>query len=253
LNKKIKDALNRERNNVGRVAYSERIKSILLECKQKAVAEKLVNDLQEFETGNYHDELHWIDVSTHATKLLNSYKKVVFFTPQELQSNSDFIERVKDDGYEIITISENIRDKISGQNDYEHKPIVDLDEYIEEWSESFEFSFVEKVQLNEQERKIYDMTDEIFKFIGGKPNVIKAIKISETMRPNGHLFSDAVGFWNGSEIIIKRSELQSLERFASTLLHETAHAISSASDVSIEFENALTKLLGTLVVNKLKI
>ena len=252
LNKKIKDALNRERNNVGRTAYSERIKAILLECKEKVVAEKLVDDLQEFETGNCHDELHWTDVSTHATKLLNSYKKVVFFTPQELQNNNDFIERAKDDGYEVVTISEKIKDKISGQTDYDSNPIVDLNEYVEEWGDSFEFKFVKKSQLSKREQEIYEMTSEIFKLIGGRPSVIKEIKISETMRPNSYNLSDAAGFWNGSEIIIKRSELQSLEKFAPILLHEAAHAISGASDVSIDFEDALTKLLGKVAVNKLK-
>lgn len=252
LNKKIKDALNRERNNVGRSAYSERIKSILLECKEKEVAQRLVDDLQEFETGNSHDELNWTDVSIHATKLLNSYKKVVFFTPQELHNTNDFIDRAKNDGYEIVTISEKIKDKISGQDDYDNNPIVDLKEYVEEWSDSFEFKFIEKSQLTHKELGIYETAHEIFNLIGGKPSVIKEVKISETMRPNNYTLSDAAGFWNGSEIIIRRSELQSFERFASTLLHETAHAISGASDVSINFENALTDLLGKIAVNKLK-
>jgi len=46
--------------------------------------------------------------------------------------------------------------------------------------------------------------------------------------------------------------LQSIEKFASTLLHEAAHAISNASDVSLDFETALTELLGKTAVNKLK-
>lgn len=151
----------------------------------------------------------------------------------------------------MVTISEKIKDKISGETDYDSNPIVDLNEYVEEWSDSFEFKFVNESQLNKREQKIYEMTSEIFKLIGGKPSVVKEIKISETMRPNSYNLSDAAGFWNGSEIIIKRSELQSLEKFASTLLHEAAHAISDASDVSIDFEMALTKLLGRVAVNKL--
>jgi len=165
VNRKIKDALNRERNNVGRTAYSERIKAILLEAKEKVVAEKLVNDLQEFETGNCHDELNWADVSTHATKLLNSFKKVVFLTPQELQNNNDFIERAQNDGYEVVTISEKIKDKISGQNDYDSNPIIDLNEYADEWNDSFEFKFVRESQLNKREQQIYEMSSKIFKLL----------------------------------------------------------------------------------------
>lgn len=37
-----------------------------------------------------------------------------------------------------------------------------------------------------------------------------------------------------------------MQSYAGTLLHETAHARSGASDVSEEFETALTKLLGML-------
>jgi len=253
LNKKIKDALNRERNNVGRNAYSERIKSILLQCKEKEVSEKLVDDLQNFETGKSHDELSWTNISIHATKLLNSHKRVVFFTPNELENANDFIDRAKNDGFEIVPISEKIKDKVSGQKDYNNNPIVDLNEYVEEWSESFEFEFIEKSQLTSQELEIYETIPDIFKLIGGKPPNIKEVKISETMRPSNYTLTDAAGVWNGSEIIIRRFELISFEKFASILLHETAHAISGASDISINFEETLTDLLGKIAVNILKI
>ena len=59
----IKKALNRERTNVGRTAYSDRVKSILLACKGKIVADQLVTDLRQFQTGILHDELKWSDVS----------------------------------------------------------------------------------------------------------------------------------------------------------------------------------------------
>jgi len=81
---KIKKSLNRERTNVGRSAYTDRVKSILLECKRKQVAKCLVKDLQKFELGESHDELSWIDVSVHACKLLNAKDKVIFLTPWEL-------------------------------------------------------------------------------------------------------------------------------------------------------------------------
>ncbi len=253
VNKKIKDALNRERTNVGRSAYAERIKLILLECNELIVAEKLVNDLQEYGTGNIHDELQWTDVSTHATKLLNSSKKVVFFTPEELQSNNNYIDRAKSDGYEVVTISEKIKSKIVGETDYNNKPIIDLHEYVDEWSDSFKFIFIDVTKLNQNEKEIFNLTSDIFQLIGGKPSNVKDIKISETMRPNSYNYSDAAGLWDGTNIIIKRSELADIESYASTLLHETAHAISGESDISIGFEESLTNLLGKLYSNSLKI
>ena len=57
---------------------------------------------------------------------------------------------------------------------------------------------------------------------------------------------EANGLWEPDKkrIIIKRDQLKDLSAYAGTVLHETAHAISGAGDVSREFENALTLLLG---------
>jgi len=45
----LRRALNRERSNVGRGAYTDRVKSILLACEQDEVIEALVADLQNYE------------------------------------------------------------------------------------------------------------------------------------------------------------------------------------------------------------
>jgi len=253
LTKTIRKALNRERTNVGRNAYSDRIKSILLASETIEVANKLVKDLQEYETGLIHDELQWLDVSVHACKILNSLEKVLFLTPFESMSSPEFIDRAKDDGYKVIIIPESIKNKISGKRDISGNPIRDLGEYIKEWNESFEFSFVEIEDLKPQEREVFEAVDQIFDLIGGKPNKIKEIKISRNMRPDYFSSSEVVGVWEEKEqrIIIKRNQLKKLKTFAATLLHETAHAISRAPDKSIEFESALTKLLGLVSQNAL--
>lgn len=50
-NAALRKALNRERSNLGRSAYTERVKSILLACKSFSVAQALANDLKNFEQG----------------------------------------------------------------------------------------------------------------------------------------------------------------------------------------------------------
>ncbi|GAG82412.1 unnamed protein product, partial [marine sediment metagenome] len=84
LTDKIKKELNRERTNVGRNAYSDRVKSILLNCKSEEVAKLLVESLKEYSSGKMKDELNWIDVQEHAVKILNAIEKVVFLTSEEL-------------------------------------------------------------------------------------------------------------------------------------------------------------------------
>ena len=103
ITKAIKKALNRERTNVGRVAYSDRVRAILLASEEKEVAKKLVEDLKEYKTGQMHDEVKWTDVSVRAVKLLNESEKVVFLTPSELENAPGLVEKAKDGGYEIVT------------------------------------------------------------------------------------------------------------------------------------------------------
>ncbi|MHA1414015.1 MAG: ATP-binding protein [Promethearchaeota archaeon] len=251
LTKKIKQALNRERTNVGRSAYSERIKSILISCKNKKVAELLVNDLENFATGEIHDELEWIDVKKHSVKILNATKKVVFLTPKELMNAANMVDEAKSGGYKIITIPEKLKEQVVGLKDINGNPIRDLGEFFKEYEENFEFKFIEPDQLKTEERKVFELSDKIFSLIGGKPNIIKAIKISEKLRKEKTSFIEPEGLWDPSNqfIIIKRKVLKNGERYAGVLLHEIAHAISGTKDVTREFENQLTNLLGKICIN----
>jgi hypothetical protein len=240
----IKKALNRERTNVGRTAYSDRVKSILLACSDRAVAVALVDDLKQYETGALHDELKWTDVSVHATKILNASSKVLFVTPGELTNAKMMVDEAKRGGFQIVTIPETVRDKISGEIDIAGNPIRDLARFNQEWSESFEFKFVSPDKLRPSERAVFDTTPKILALIGGLPRNVEAIKISETMRMDSFSFEEAEGLWAPPNIIVKRTVLRSIEHYAATLLHEVAHAQSGAEDVTREFEMALTDLLG---------
>ena len=192
----IKKALNRERTNVGRTAYSDRVKSILLACKGKTVAEQLVTDLRQFQTGILHDELKWSDVSAHATKILNSQEKVVFLTPSELIQAPKYVDEAKKAGFEIITIPDNVKDKISGQTDFSGNPIQDLSQFETDWNDSFEFKFIEPHKLSSFEKVVYDAIPRIVELIGGFPINVKQVKISETMRMETYAFVEARAFGN---------------------------------------------------------
>ncbi len=76
----------------------------------------------------------------------------------------------------------------------------------------------------------------------GKPEIIKNIRIYETMRKEIGSFTDAKGIWDPitKSIIKRRDQLESIEKYVGTLLRETAHAMSGASDITREFETMLT-------------
>ncbi|MEK6815106.1 MAG: ATP-binding protein [Nitrospirota bacterium] len=254
INKAIKHALNRERTNVGRTAYTDRVKAILLASKDRAVADALVDDLKGFESGALHDELKWTDVSVHACRILNSAEKVVFFTPGELVTAAGVVEKARGDGYRIVTVPDNIRDKIKGMADIAGEPIRDLGQFQHEWNESFQFRFVAEKELTAKERRIFQATSAILSLGGGRPKAVKDIRVSETMRMNPVSFQEAEGLWEPStgRIIIKRSALKSLVSYAGTLLHEVGHARSGAPDVSEAFEEVLTRIIGTVTSNAME-
>ncbi len=251
LNAAIKKAINRERTNVGRTAYANTVKQILLECGSEEIGIALSNDLTQYSYGNSHDELNWIDVQQHAAKILNNYRKVVFVTADEIERGTDLVDEARQGGSQIVVIPTNLRDKIAEQNinsDSTDKVRI-FSEFVTERNENFEFKFISEVDLSESEKKVFDFKNRLLAAIGGKPWNVKEILISETMQKDDFTFQAAEGLWshtddNVGNIIIKRSILKDEQRFVAVLLHELAHALSGAPDATRRFESELTRQLG---------
>ncbi|MGH9452416.1 MAG: ATP-binding protein, partial [Terriglobia bacterium] len=244
----MRKALNRERTNVGRTAYGDRVRAMLLASGSTAVAEKLAEDLMHVEQGTSHDEVGWTDVAIHASQILNASKKVVFVASSDLTHARDAVDRATSDGYRVVTVPESIKDRLRGTKDVHGNVVRDLGEYEREWADSFQFKFIPESRLTPQERSIYALRNKIVSIAGGLPPSVKEIAISETMRPNLITRAEALGLWEAEKgrITIKRSQLRSLQSFAGTLLHEAVHARTGYDDVSRDFEDALTALLGTI-------
>ncbi|EHR6437579.1 ATP-binding protein, partial [Vibrio parahaemolyticus] len=166
----IKKALNRERTNVGRTAYSDRVKSILLASSSEAVAKTLVNDLGNFGSGSLHDEMKWTDVSVHASKITNASGNVLFLTDEEIMNAPRFVEEARANGRQIITIPSNVKEKLSGQVDTEGNVIQDLGNFISGWNDCFEFKFVPLEKLSQAERVVFGTTGKLADLVGGLPS-----------------------------------------------------------------------------------
>ena len=250
--KKVRDALNRERSNVGRTAYTPRVKKILQEAESEAVAERLTADLEGFEEGESHDELGWKDVQVHAARLMNSHQDVVFTTVAEQQEDRDLLDHAKRDGKEVITVPDNVREEIRGETDTAGNQMQDVEAYREEYTESFEYEWVEEEELTDEEQAVWDRRHEILGLIEDLPRV-EAIRISEQMRITGAEDWKTRGVWETPErrIVIHRPVLQELTTFASVLLHELAHPKSGAKDQTREFERSLTEMLGEIATEAL--
>lgn len=248
LTSAIKKSLNRERTNVGRTAYTDSVKRILLSCKSTDVAKILADDLQNINYGTAHDELSWIDVQEHSVKILNQNEKVLFVSSTDIMLHPDMIEEAKASGLQIISIPENLKEKIKGGLDLSGNPIVDISQFVTTYNDSFSFEFVTIENLTKSEREIFDMTNDILNLIDGKPRSVRDIKISSTMRKDFFSEAETHGIWdpNTSSIIIHRPMLNSIKDYAGTLIHEALHAKSGLGDVSRNFESELTIAIGQI-------
>ncbi|MCM3149849.1 ATP-binding protein [Bacillus pumilus] len=247
--KKLRQSLNRERTNVGRSAYTDRVKSILLECKSPTFARKLVDDLQRIQTGDYHDELQWVDVQLHACKILSSKdKKVMFLSAYDLMDGGKYLNYAKEEGIRIITVPDSLANKLETSKDLNGNNFGNLETYALEWNEQFEFDIVKVNQLTAKEKEIFNYKDIIVSWFPKKSNLVNDIVISNSMRPDNYTGNDALGLWEPStkRIIIKRSQLKNIQSFAGTLVHELVHAHTNTDDNTLEFESELTEMLGKL-------
>ncbi len=248
INASIKKSLNRERQNLGRSAYSERVRSILLSCQSEAVAQALADDLQKTTVGDAHDELSWLDVQEHAVRILSAKQKVLFISSSDLVQRPDLADTARSAGFQVLTVTENLATKIDGITDFAGQPVTAVNAFIRQHNESFQFRWISPDQLSPSERAVWKQTERILSYLGGRPNIIRDIRISETMSSGAFSSRETVGLWDPANgwIIIKRSQLKSLESYAGILLHEALHAKYALADVSRDFEYHLTELCGKL-------
>lgn len=254
LTAQLKKALNRERTNVGRSAYTGRIKDILKACSSEKVIDALVEDLQQFGSGNRHDELSWNDIAMHASIKMNQlHKDTTFVTTSDLQNKPSLIDEMQRSGYNPVVVPDNIISKMEDYNTgaKSGETLTTANQYIKDKKERFVPVEIDINALTVYEKEVYNITDSILKLIGGKPKNVKKIVIVEKIYES-ELFNETLGLWIAGEnkILIKRKQLKSLEQYAGTLLHECAHAISGADDVSRDFELKLTEIIG-IVSSKL--
>ena len=246
LTEAMKKALNRERTNVGRTAYAERVKAMLLQTRSSEVATILADQLRLLERGTAADEVGWKDVTVHACKILNASGRFLFVTSYQLLTNTDAIDHARGDGLQVVTVPETILEAIRGGEDLAGAPIRDLGVYQAEWNDSFTFDWVALAQMTPAEHAVFIQKDRIAALVGGLPKHVRDVRVSQTMRVDFSAGGDALGLWDpaSASIVIRRDQLQTLADFAGTLLHEIAHARSGYGDVTRAFEGELTDYLG---------
>ena len=252
LTSRMRKALNRERTNVGRSTYTERVKSILKAANSDEINEELANQIESRSSGEQCDEITWTEIATLGIEALAKLDNdAIFVTEGEMIHNPDVIETWRLQGRNIIVSNERDRDNIKSED------TNTFSTYIKEVEDSFEFDYIDKKDLTDQEITIFNKTREIMRMVGWEDDDdIPEVLISRTLQKESdfslgymQIFS-AVGIYEPdlNRITILRSQLQSLNFYAGTLLHELAHASSGASDTSRLFESELTDYLALIAV-----
>jgi hypothetical protein len=230
----MRKRLNRERTNVGRTTYAERVKAILLSAGCDEVKERLADQVIQRAAGQQAAELGWAEVRDAAFRLYAQRNRVAFVTEEHLREHPEVIDDMRSDGIEpaVITAADDARITETGT------PVRTFAGYVEEYNDSFEYTWVDPDDLDADEARVFASTDEILDLIAleDRPPVF----ISSTMRIGG---DSTRGVWDAGlhAVVIERSQLQSLAGYAGVLLHEAAHYTSGSPDVSRAFETELTE------------
>lgn len=242
LTEGMKKRLNRERLNVGRTTYADRVKAILKSADSPEICDALADQVGARAEGNQCDEMQWIEISQRALNLLHERREVAFVSEEELAEHPDVVDNMRRDGLNVVLVDEAQKTKLDAQVDAGDAELRTLGGYVEQFNESFSYSFVDPGSLTPAEAEVFGRSAEILALVGSTGDQLP-IQISETMRVT---LDGTAGVWDRQleSIVIKRSQLCSLEAYAGTLLHEAAHALTGTVDATRSFESVLTQYLG---------
>jgi hypothetical protein len=246
----LQRALNRERTNVGRTAYQDRVKAILLKAKSDTVAEELVKDLTRIPLGTNHDEVTWLEVQEQAVRILAAKGKTVFVSAQQMFTMGSTVQEARGDGYNVIVIPDRLLARVPKLRDINGNPILDIRGFIQAWNASFIYDLVDPAALDENERESWDILPRLVRLAGDHARRVKEVRISNTMRLDEGAY-ETEGVWDSPNIVIKRSVLDSPRHLARVVLHEIAHASSGANHGSLAFMAAIDDLAGVAAVQAL--
>ena len=250
LTESMRKALNRERINVGRSVYADRIRQIVKSSNAPPVLEALASAYARRDEGDSPEELAWIDIAHKALNELATKQSVVVLSQAEIKSRPHFVEDIKSEGRRIVLVTDREKQRADQQAEQGTAPFQTLRTWIQAVNDSFQYQFVDENEFTENERVVWQRRYQILGLVGLGRTDIPRILVSQTMRTSE---DDTNGAWDSNlkAVIVKRAQLRSLSAFAATLLHECAHAVSGAADSTRFFENVLTDYLGRVSANAL--
>ena len=246
--KQLRRALNRERDNIGRAAYSPAIKSILSNCQSNETISSLIGQFYNIHTGNYAGELYWKEIQLFvASKIQERNSNVIFVNQDDLLENATQIKDMQATGSNIVVIPQSLSKEMDKKDESGEGEFNTFTQYQIENFAMFNPQIIDVNNLTKSEKNVFNKTDELLHFIGGKPIKVHNIYIvTKLFDYNDDVYN---GIWveENRSIYIKRQMLSNLGAYAETLFHECAHAASGADDGTRDLESQLGTYINKLV------
>ena len=115
--------------------------------------------MQEFGSGNKHDELSWNDIAMYASRKMSEINTATtYVTTDNLKNNPSLIDDMRRNGYNPVVVPDNLINKMEDYNTgaEEGKTLVTANQYIKEEQNRFTPQIVEIDSLSVAERRVYD-------------------------------------------------------------------------------------------------
>jgi hypothetical protein len=198
-----------------------------------------------FAKGATRDEVKWNDVAERVVRQLAATNPdTVFVTAAQRWSHPELIRRAEIDGKHVFVIPDALAARLRNAAD---GIVTTLERFAAEWNERVVIQPLDPAQLDPAERDVLNVAGQMLEVVGRRRDEWQVV-VSDTLHLTPDGTETAHGLWEPARrrIVINRRCLRSRELFVATLLHEIAHAITGATDLTAEFEDGLTDLLGTV-------
>lgn len=247
LSSSLKKAINRERTNVGRSAYSDSVKKMLLNSSSEKVINALITDVKNFEAGTQSDDAKRLDVQSHALKLYNASNDIVIISASESKNmGQDEVELLHSSLREVVIVSDKLYNAVKDTVDYNGNVIADINVVSDEKEAAYEYKRIDESLLMKDERDILAYKDKILKLYNMRKYLDRIFISNEINSSLANLDTRGVYLPADDVIYIKRDVLKDKKEFIEVLSHELGHALNKHGDNTRAFELDLGYFIGLL-------
>ena len=168
----------------------------------------------------------------------------MFVTAAQRWSHPELIRRAEIDGKHVFVIPDALAARLRNAAD---GTVTTLERFAAEWNERVVIEPLDPARSTQPSGTCWTSPARCWRWSGAAATSGRSSCPRRcTSLPTARRRRTACGNRHERRIVINRRCLQSRELFVATLLHEIGHAITGATDLTAEFEDGLTDLLGTV-------